>query len=105
MCSVVTGSWLRLLNQNLVICSMFLVGRLTCKSFMSSVIILLCSLIWILCRSCATSFEFCAVYVFGKSIKRRSFLLRNLASLYDGACLLFITGQMGSPSLCFFYML
>jgi len=81
---------------------MFVVGRLTYKCVMSSVIILLCSLTWILCSSCATSYEFFVVYVFGKSIKLRSFLLRNLASLYDSACVLFITGRMGSPSLCVF---
>jgi len=43
--------------------------------------------------------SFFVVYVFGRSIKLKSFLLRNLASICDGVCVLFITGQMGSPSL------
>ena len=98
MCSLVTGTWLRLVSQNLVIRRMFLVGRLTYTSFMSSVTISLCSLIWILCRYCTTScafFFFFAAYVFGKSIKLMSLLLRKLSRVCDGACVLFITGRMG----------
>jgi len=34
--------------------------------------------------------------VFGRQIRFCSFLLRNLAALYDGACMLLITGRMGS---------
>ena len=33
------------------------------------------------------------VCVFGRQIRFCSFLLRNLAALYDGACMLLITGR------------
>jgi hypothetical protein len=65
-----------------------LMGKLTYKSFISNVMILLFSLIWTLFSSCAISCEFLVVYVFGKHIKLRNFLLRNLATLYDGSCVL-----------------
>jgi len=39
-------------------------------------------------------------YVFGRQIRFCSFLLNNLAALYDGACMLFITGRIGWSSLC-----
>ena len=53
-----------------------------------------------LCRSWATSFEFLVPYVYGRCIIWFSFLLKCLASLYDGACMLLISGLIGSLSLC-----
>ena len=38
----------------------------------------------------------------GRQIKLRSFLFMYLAILYDGACVLFITGLIGSLFLCVF---
>jgi len=43
-------------------------GKLTCKSFMSNVVILCRLLIWMLFRSCATYFEFLVAYVYGSFI-------------------------------------
>jgi len=42
--------------------------------------------------------------VFGISIKLNSFLLRNLAILYEGACVLFITGIWVLPLYVFLCM-
>ena len=58
-----------LLSQNSVMRRMFLMGRLTYRSFMSSVMILLFSLIWMLFNSSANSREFLVVYVSSKQIK------------------------------------
>jgi hypothetical protein len=69
---------------------------------MSRVIILLCSLIWILFSSCAISYEFLVVYANGTHIKLFSFLLRYMAILYDGARVLVTTGLIGSFPLCVF---
>jgi len=66
-------------NQNLVMLIIFCVDKLTCKSFMSNVVILCCLLIWMLFRSCATYFEFLMAYVYGSSINRLSLLLRYSA--------------------------
>ena len=51
-------------------------------------------------RSCATSFEFLVAYVYGSFIGWLSFLLKYLASLQGGACVLLVTGLMGLYSLC-----
>jgi len=44
----------------------------------------------------AISHELSILYVYGKQIKLCSFLFKYLALLYDGACVLFITGLIGS---------
>ena len=61
------------------------IDRLTYRSLMSEASILCWSLIWILWRYCATSFEFLVAYVYGNCIIWLSFLLRYLASMYDDA--------------------
>jgi len=99
---MVIWSWLHLLSQNSVMQRMFLMGKLTYKSFLSNVMILLFSLIWILFSSCTISCEFLMVCVFGRFIRPCNFLLRNLVTLYDGVCVLFIKGQIGLSSLCVF---
>jgi len=66
-------------NQKLVMLIIFCVGKLTCKSFMSNVVILCWLLIWMLFRSCATYFEFSVAYVYGSFINWLSLLLRYLA--------------------------
>ena len=50
--------------------------------------------------SSVISCEFFVLYVCGRQIKWSSFLFRCLAILYDGACVLFITGLIGSLFLC-----
>jgi len=55
-----------------------------------------------LCKSWATSCEFLVMKVLVKLTRFSNFLFSNLAVLYAGACRLFITGQIGSPSLCVF---
>ena len=75
-------------------------GRLTCKSFISKVIVLICSLICILFSSSAISCEFFILYVCGKQSKLCRLLFKCFAVLYDGACVLFITGLIGLLSLC-----
>jgi len=51
--------------------------------------------------SSAISCEFFVLYVC-RQIKLCSFLFRYLAILYDGACVLFVTGLTGSLFLCVF---
>ena len=67
---------------------------------MSKVVILCSLLIQMLFRSCATSFEILVAHVYGSFINWLSFLLRYLASLYDGVYMLFITGLIVFSSLC-----
>src|SRR5215469_2010157 len=69
---------------------------------MSKVIIFMCSSMYIALRSSATSCAFLVVYVHGRFIRLIIFLLRCLAILYAGACILFTTGLIGSFSLCVF---
>jgi len=69
---------------------------------MSRVIILIYSLICILFSSSAISCEFLVLYVRGKQSKLCSILFKCFANLYDGACVLFIAGLIGSLSLCVF---
>ena len=56
-------------NQNLLMLIVFCVSKLTCKSFMSNMVILYWLLIWMLFRSCSTYFEFLVAYVYGSFIK------------------------------------
>ena len=58
ICCVIFGWLLNMFSQNLVIASMFFIGKLTYRSFMFRVIILSWLLTEILCRSYATSLEF-----------------------------------------------
>jgi len=76
VCSGIVLILLCLFNQNLVMWRMFCIGKWTYKSFMSRVIILLCLRIWILFNSCAISYEFLVVYVYGKFIKLFNLLLK-----------------------------
>jgi hypothetical protein len=62
ICSIVVLV-LFLLSQNLVVWRMSCIGRLTYRSFMSSVIICMCSSMCIILRSSATSRAFLLVYV------------------------------------------
>jgi len=79
-----------------------LMGRLVNRSFMSNDINLLLLWSWILCKSLATSCEFLVMKVLGRLTRFSSFLFSNLAVLYAGACLLFITGRIGATSVCVF---
>lgn len=54
------------------------------------------------CDSSATSYAFLVVSVYGRFMRLFNFLLRYLAVLYDGACMLFTTRLIGSFSLCVF---
>ena len=77
------------------------IGRLTYRSFMSSVIIFICSSKCIVLVLLPLLRVFCGVGV-RRFIRLFNFLLRYLAVLYAGACVLFTTGLMGSFSLCVF---
>jgi len=67
-----------------VILIIYCIGKLTYRSLLSKVVILCWLLIWILFSSCATSFEFMVVYVYGKLL----LALRLLMSYIYGAPIL-----------------
>ena len=73
---IIKFSLLYLSNQNLVILSIFCVGKLTYRSFMSKMVILCWLLIRMLFRSCATSFEFLMAYVYCSFINWLSFFIK-----------------------------
>jgi hypothetical protein len=52
-------------NQFFVILIIYCIGKLAYRSLMSKVVILYWLLIWMLFSSCATSFEFMVVCVYG----------------------------------------
>ena len=68
ICCVIYGWLLNMFSQNLVILSMFFIGKLTYRSFKSREIILSWLLMEMLRRSCATSLEFFVAYVYGSRI-------------------------------------
>ena len=90
-----------LFSQNLVIWRIPCIGRLTYRSFTSSVIIFVCSSKCIVLRSSATSCVFFVVWVCGRFIRLFNVLLRYLAVLYAGACVLFTVSLMGLFSCVF----
>ena len=102
ICSIVVLVLLFLLSQNLVVWRTPYIGRLTQRSFTSSVIIFMYSSMCIDFSSSANSWAFLVGYVCGRFIRLFNFLLRHLAVLYAGACVLFTTGLIGSFSLCVF---
>jgi hypothetical protein len=102
VCSIVVLVLLGLLSQNLMVWRMPCIDRLTYRSFMSSVIIFMCSSMCIVFSSSAASCAFLVVYVCGRFIRLFNFLLKYLAALYAGACMSFTTGLIGSICLCFY---
>ena len=102
VCLINSLSLIFLFNRNLVVCIIPSIGRLTYRSFISRGIIFICSLICMIFSSSAISCECFVLYACGRQIKLCSFLFKYLAILYDGACVLFITGLIGSSFLCVF---
>ena len=89
-----------LFSQYLIAFIIPCVGKFIYKSFMSMVIILVFSFIFMFVSSVTTSCEFFALYMFGKLSKLCNFLFICFAILYGGAGVLSITGLIGLYSLC-----
>ena len=81
-CDVVLVAFL---SQNSVTYRMFMMSKLTYKSFMSEAIVLQISFIWIFFSSCESHLNFWCCVI---SRLIRPYLLKNLAPLYDGSCVL-----------------
>ena len=75
------------------------IGMFTYRSFMSIVISLCLLLMLIFVRSFTRVTEFTTVYWLPRFRRCCKILLSLLAALYEGACLLLITGLIGLPSL------
>ena len=78
-------------------------GKLTCKSFVSNLMILVFSLIRIFFIPCVIACEFLVVYV---QARLKLFLsLKNVATYYDGACEFSFLGWNQFISVVHFYVL
>ena len=83
---------------------MFWMGKLTYKSFMSSVIILWFSLIWMLLNSCATSCEFSVMYVFGKSLLGFEVFCSEIWQFCMTVLVCYLPQVVEVRSVCVFYV-
>jgi len=98
ICVLISGSLC--FNSCIVVMSMASVmGMFTYRSFMSSVINLCLPLMVSCIRSCARVDEFFTVYWFSKFRCPCKILLSFLAALYEGVCILLITGLIRLPYL------
>jgi len=87
-------------NNYVEVMSMFsVISVFTYRSFMSIVISLCLLLMLSFIRSCARVTEFSTVYWLPRFRRCCKILLSFLAPLYEGACMLLITGVIGLPSL------
>ena len=87
-------------NNCVVVMSMVsVIGMFTHRSFMSIVISLCLLLMLSFIRSCARVTEFTNVYWLPRFRRCCKILLSLLAALYEGACMLLITGLIELPSL------
>jgi hypothetical protein len=104
VCSVIMLSQLSLSSQNFVIWIMPWTGKLTYRSFISSVINLWFSLARMLCRSSATSCEFFVVYVFGKFTNCWSFFIKEFSSFVRWCWYVVYHRSYGSVLLVCYYI-
>jgi hypothetical protein len=70
-------------------------GKFTYRSFMSNVINFILFVVCSFSNSWATCCEFSIVCMCGKLSMFFNLLFIKRAILYDGACMMFITGRMG----------